>query len=243
MKFQLEKVIGHRGACGHAPENTLVSMSKAHELGIKWVEFDVKLAKCGELVIFHDSLLERTTNGMGSIANHDFLAIADLDCGSWFSQQYVGEKIPTFKQLLSHVASLNLGINVEIKPCEGKDLETALQTLDHLMSHWPVASQPPLISSFSKIALQAAANWHFPLGYLINCWDSSAWEEVLDHCNCIALHVDQKILTPQRVAQVKKKGLLLLAYTVNDTARATELFSWGVDAVFSDFPDRILLEA
>lgn len=242
MTIQLDKVIGHRGASGHAPENTLGSISKAHELGVKWVEFDVKLAKCGELVILHDSDLGRTTNGVGQVLNHDYATLAELDCGSWFSQEYSHERIPSFKQLLNHAASLNLSINVEIKPCDGRDLETALQTLNDLISHWPVSKTPPLISSFSKLALQAAAHCHFPLGYLIKCWETSSWEEVLDSYNCKTLHVCHSILTPQKVIQVKKKGFLLLAYTVNDHARAAELFNWGVDAVFSDFPDRILLE-
>lgn len=241
MSVNLSKIIGHRGACGHAPENTLTSMSKAHELGVKWVEFDVKLTKCGELVIFHDSHLDRTTNGKGPVAHHDIQTIAELECGSWFSPDHAGEKIPTFKDLLKHVAALNLSINVEIKPCDGRDLETTLKTIKDLIAHWPDTLPPPLISSFSKIVIEAASQWHYPVGFLINSWETD-WESVVAENNCIALHVKQTILTPEKVEKVKNKGLLLLGYTVNDSERAKELFTWGVDAVFSDYPDRLIQE-
>lgn len=238
MQLQLAKVIGHRGACGYAPENTLTAMTKAQELGVKWVEFDVKLTKCGELIIFHDDDLARTTNGNGLVAQHDLMTMGQLDCGSWFSEQYVGEKIPTFKELLSHVSNLQLSINIEIKPCSGRELATTLQTIQDVVAHWPPSAPAPLISSFSTVALEAASQWHFPLGYLIENWDPK-WEDVVERCHCVALHVNQTQLTEERVNYVKSKGLLLLAYTVNEPQRAKQLFSWGVDSVFSDYPDQI----
>lgn len=65
------------------------------------------------------------------------------------------------------------------------------------------------------------------------------WREIVTSLNCISLHVHDVLLTEARVRQVKESGLLLLSYTVNDVKRAEELYSWGVDAVFSDYPDRI----
>jgi glycerophosphoryl diester phosphodiesterase len=100
LALQFDKVIGHRGACGYAPENTLSSMNKAFELGLKWVEFDVMLTKTGEPIIFHDFTLERTTNGFGKVAETELAAIRDLDCGSWFSEKSQAERIPTLKELL-----------------------------------------------------------------------------------------------------------------------------------------------
>jgi glycerophosphoryl diester phosphodiesterase len=241
MTLQLDRVIGHRGACGHAPENTIASMSKAHALGTKWVEFDVMLAGCGEPIIIHDGTLDRTTNGAGEVAKLNYQTISQLDCGSWFSEQYSGEQIPTLNQLLQHVANLNLAINVEIKPTLGFEHQTTEKTLQSLKSHWPITKNPLLLSSFS---IEVLATLHrlytnYPLGYVINTWDSH-WEEMLDRYDCVSLHVDHAIITPGHVQKVKESGRFLLAYTVNDLARAKELFAWGVDSVFTDFPDRIM---
>lgn len=239
MKFELAQVIGHRGACGHAPENTLSSMSKAQELGVKWVEFDVMLAGCGEPIIIHDTTLDRTTNGSGEIAQVDYCTIANLDCGSWFAPSYSGETVPTLTQLLDHLASLNLAMNIEIKPTQGFDVETTLKTLTTLEKEWPSTLTPPLVSSFSKKVLEVAEQFDFPLGLVIDSWETD-WLDALQQHGCISLHVDQKILSQAKVKQIRDKGYLVLAYTVNEPSRAQELFTWGVDSVFSDFPDRII---
>lgn len=243
MHFQLAKVIGHRGACGYAPENTLISMSKAHELGVTWVEFDVMLAKSGEPIIFHDDTLERTTNGLGMVKDMDLQMLATLDCGSWFSKDYIGQKIPTLCDLLTHVASLNLAINVEIKPYPGDEWLTTHKTLEVLQSHWPSTSPIPLISSFSPMVLKAVrqSGFDYQLGYIIDEWDENI-ASILEEYHCISLHVDQNLLTPERVKKIKDLQRFVLAYTVNDIIRARELFSWGVDAVFTDYPDIILSE-
>lgn len=241
MVFQVDKVIGHRGACGYAPENTLISMSKAHELGTKWVEFDVMLAGTGEPIIIHDLTLERTTNGSGEVANTDFKTLATLDCGSWFSQHYAGEKIPALGDILKHVSYFDMGINVEIKPSPGQEILTAVKTIEMLKEKWPKYCKMPLISSFSIPALNTVFNSKLPckIGYIIDSWEEG-WEAIINQFGCFSLHIDHHILTPERVKQIKELGLFVLAYTINDTDRARELFDWGVDSVFSDYPDIIL---
>src|SRR5690348_1162223 len=87
-------VIGHRGACTYAPENTLASFKKAHELGIQWVEFDVMLSRDKVSVVFHDETLNRTTNGTGYIDECTFDELSKLDAGSSFGPEFKGERIP-----------------------------------------------------------------------------------------------------------------------------------------------------
>ena len=81
----LPPVMGHRGAKGHAPENTLAGLRKAAGLGCRWVEFDVKLTADGELILFHDDSLRRTTDGRGAVADKTLAEIRSLDAGRWFS--------------------------------------------------------------------------------------------------------------------------------------------------------------
>src|SRR5262245_86406 len=101
-------LIAHRGASAYAPENTLAAFKKAKELGAQWLEFDVQLTACGEIVVFHDERLERTTNGRGWIHEKPYSYLKTLDAGSWFNSQFAGEKIPTLVEALEFLRQNNL---------------------------------------------------------------------------------------------------------------------------------------
>lgn len=237
---ELPKVIGHRGACGYAPENTLASVRKAYELGTKWIEFDVMLTGNSEAIIIHDTTLQRTTNGKGKVADTSCADISHLDAGSWFSSKFAGEKIPTFVEILNYANELDLGINVEIKPTPGYETETAETVIKILRKHWPKTAIPPLVSSFSTRCLEVARSLdaNLALGYIIHSWPKQ-WLEIVQRLNCVSLHVDQRYLTPQKITEVKQQGLLLLAYTINEAELAKRLFELGINAVFSNYPDVI----
>ena len=99
-KGKLPWVVGHRGAMGHAPENTMVSFEKALQLGADMLEFDVRLTKDGQPIIVHDANLDRTSNRSLNVADLTFADIQELDAGSWFDLRFAGEKIPHLKTLL-----------------------------------------------------------------------------------------------------------------------------------------------
>lgn len=231
--LKLPKVIGHRGACGYAPENTLASMLKAVELGVDWVEFDVMLTQDKIPIIMHDTTLNRTTSGEGKVAKTTWRDISKLDAGN-------GEKVPTFAELLEYLKKLKLHINIEIKPTEGKEIITAERMYVILCSHWSIEQSLPLISSaqISSLRVVYKINPILPLGYITDKW-SDDLPNLLQKLHCISLHINHEELTPEKVQKIKNRNYFVLAYTVNDPLRAKELFSWGVDTVFSDFPDRI----
>ena len=91
----LPKVMGHRGAAGLAPENTLSSIRKAAEVGVSWIEFDVKLTADNMPVIFHDDSLNRTAGRDGLMAETSADEALRLDAGSWFSMDFAGERVPS----------------------------------------------------------------------------------------------------------------------------------------------------
>ena len=237
-QWLLPKIIAHRGAPQCAPENTLASLRQAKILGAQWVEFDVRLTSDCQAVIFHDDELNRTTNGGACLlADTPYSVIAQLDAGSWFNAQFQNERVPTLGQYLQAAATLKLGINIELK---GTDfLSTALvkQVAAGLQQYWKTSLPTPLISSFSVIHLQAmrAESSDYLLGYIVDEWIEH-WPIILQELACISLHVNYEQLTPERIQAVKNKNYRLLAYTVNDKQLAERLFSWGVDAVFSDNP-------
>lgn len=235
------RVIAHRGASHYAPENTLAALQKAYELHIPWIEFDVMLTEDNVPIIIHDETLERTTDGHGEVAKTAYKDIAALDAGSWFDRAFSGEHIPTFAEFLKQAAELNLSVNVEIKPSEGKDQETAMAVVQTLQAHWLTARPNLLVSSFSVVSLTAARalDKSLCLGLLLDHWFGD-WQESLLQLDCVALHANWRILTKRKVAQIKDLGRYVLAYTVDNPEQARELFSWGVDAVFSNVPDVIL---
>lgn len=144
----LDKVIGHRGACGYAPENTLISMRKAHTLGIRWVEFDVMLTQDDEAIVIHDTTLNRTTDGRGNVHNITYAKIKTMDAGSWFAEEFAGAHVPTFKEVLEYLDKLKMSINVEIKPTRGREEATAKKAVKILERFWPCDAGRLLVSSF-----------------------------------------------------------------------------------------------
>ncbi len=91
------KILSHRGASAYAPENTIVAFKKAIEMNTDGIELDVHLSKDGHIIVMHDERVDRTTNGKGEIKDLLFHELKELDAGSWFSEKYKDEKIPTLE--------------------------------------------------------------------------------------------------------------------------------------------------
>jgi glycerophosphoryl diester phosphodiesterase len=236
-------VIAHRGASAYAPENTIAAFDLALASGCRWVEFDVMLSLDKEPIVFHDETLSRTTNGKGQVAQVDANYLASLDAGDWFSKQYRGEKIPHFREVLKWLIFSNVYANIEIKPAPGLAEETAVIVLNTLQRYWPTDYPLPLVSSFDVDVLSICRSLapELPLGLLVHEWDGS-WQKRAELLACTTVHVNHRILTAERAKEIKDAGFLLLSYTVNRKRLAQKLLSWGVDAVFSDYPD-LLMEA
>ncbi|HET8725934.1 MAG TPA: glycerophosphodiester phosphodiesterase [Alphaproteobacteria bacterium] len=242
MSLFLPKVIGHRGAALHAPENTLAGFRKAAALGARMVEFDVKLTRDGVPVVIHDATADRTTNGTGAVRDMDLADLRRLDAGARFpNPAFRGERVPTLEETLRLCLDLDLAINIEIKPCPGREAETAEVALAEARRLWPNDRPLPLVSSFAlaslRQAMESAPDW--PRGYLI--WNRPA--DWLDHVAALrpaTLNIGHERETPESIDAYRATGLPLIAYTVNEPVRARELFDLGVAAVFSDAPDAIL---
>lgn len=108
-------IMGHRGAMGHAPENTLASFKLAHEMGVEAVELDVHLSADGVLVVHHDETLDRTTDGAGEIAAMTLDQLRQLDAGRKFSADFAGERIPTLEEVLTWAKGVSLPVVIEFK--------------------------------------------------------------------------------------------------------------------------------
>lgn len=237
---RLAPVIAHRGASADAPENTLAALRIAAAAGAKWVEFDVKLSRDGHCVLLHDDLLDRTTDGRGEVARYDLAELRKLDAGGWFSRRFHGELVPTLEEALALCIDIDLDINLEIKPCPGRQHETAIRVVEALHRHWPAGRPWPLISSFAIASLEEVRTLapEMPRGLLIGRPTRRALG-MLDRLACSTLHCDAKRASAELVRQLTDSGRSLLCYTVNDASRALRLLEMGVRAVFTDRPDMI----
>ena len=233
-------VLAHRGASADVPENTMSAFVRAIQLGIQWVEFDVMLAACGTPIIFHDETLDRTTNASGNVGDYTYAYLQTLDAGAWFKSTYAGERIPTLDQVAEFLVATGLHANVEIKPLPGQEEATVDATLKVMSAFFVEDSPQILYSSFSIPTLQylRVRAPHCLMGLLMHEWLPD-WQQTAESLQCVAINVNEGILTAERVRQIKDTGRLLLSYTVNDVDRADQLYGWGVDAVFSDQAARI----
>ncbi|MCH9770618.1 MAG: glycerophosphodiester phosphodiesterase [Gammaproteobacteria bacterium] len=233
--IELAKFIAHRGASAVAPENTLIALQKAAELGAKWVEFDVQLSGDQVPVIMHDYNLKRTTDREGFVNQISLEKLKTLDAGSWFDAKFAGEKVPTLIEYVKLIAELNMGMNIELKTpaCDARlAAECVAMILDQ---YWPDDLSKVLVSSGVKANLVAVKQVapQLSMGLIQDHW---SWRLIanLKKLDCLSVHLNHRCLTEKRVKKLKQANFLVLAYTVNDLKRAEELFTWGVEAVFSD---------
>ena len=240
MTLNLPPIIGHRGTAGLAPENTLAGIRRAHEEGATFVEFDVKLSADGVPILMHDDRLGRTTSGKGKVALKNFAEIRELDAGAWFAPEFAGERVPSLRATLELCIELGLGINVELKPCPGREEETARIALRLLAEAWPAHLNlpPPLISSFDQKALAAAveAAPDLPRGCLVTRVPGS-WRTRFDALACSTLNVSNRWIRREHVDTAKALNIPVLVYTVNDPGRALALWEMGVTSIFTDRVD------
>lgn len=234
-------VIGHRGAAGCAPENTLAGLRRASRLGCRWVEFDVRLTADNELVLLHDDRLERTTDGRGKLRRMPLSAVRRCDAGGWFDAAFAGEPVPTLAEAITVLDELGLGANIEVKSDRRWAAVTAIAAADLITRLWPSHLPAPLISSFTAEAVAAARDRAPGLarGMLVRAVPAD-WRRRAEALDCTAVNADHRLLRPAVVAEIRNAGYSVLAYTVNDAVRAGELFEWGVSSVFSDVPHVIL---
>ena len=203
------------------------------------MEVDAKLTADGVVVLMHDETLDRTTNGRGPVAAAAYAGIASLDAGAWFAPAWRGARVPTLAAALALLAELDMGVNIEIKPCPGRDRETAKAVVGVVRHD---RGRPALLlSSFSRDSLAAARHSgpELPRGLLI--WEYPAdWAAAATDLGCVSVHCADEYLTADWAAAIRAADYGLAVYTVNDPARARELRGWGVQSIITDRPDAVL---
>jgi glycerophosphoryl diester phosphodiesterase len=230
--------IAHRGAGTLAPENTLAAFRLGAAHRYRMFECDARLSADDTVFLLHDNTLERTTDGQGIAGQRPWAELAALDAGAWHSAAYQGEGLPLLSTLASWCLTHGGMLNIEIKPTPGTEQRTGQRVAQEAARLWAHAAVPPLLSSFSHAALQAAraAAPQLPRGLLLERFSDEGLD-MARSLGCVALIGHHPLWQAERVGRVHAAGLHCLAYTVNDPAEAQRLQALAIDGLITDRVD------
>ena len=228
--FHETKVMAHRGASTEAPENTMAAFQKAIDDMADYIELDVQLTNNGEVIVMHDSNAYRTTGVDANIVNMTYKEVKTLDAGSWFSDEYVGENVPSLKEVLE-LTQGKIKLNIELKPV---DNGTALaKNTVRLIEKYNMVNDC-VITSFSESALKAVKtyNQEIKVGYIL----SAAYGDFYDMKNVDFFSVNAAFLSKRTIDAIHNSGKRVYAWTVNNKEAIKNLTNKGVDGIITDNP-------
>lgn len=234
----MAQVIGHRGAAGTHPENTMVSFRRAFELGVDGIEFDVHRTADGHLVVIHDPAVDRTTDGSGLIMMMTLEQIRALDAGSWKDPRFAGEQVPTLQELI-RATPPGVRLYLELKAGSVHYPGIEQELVDVLKAEGALARTQ--VSSFDHRALVKLKEIcpELPLGMLTS---SNLVDPVrmAREIGCEAIHPAWPWVTPEYVEAAHAAGLQVNCWTVNEPLAIAMMRNAGVDGIITDYPERLL---
>ena len=232
--------IGHRGARGYEPENTLASFQKALNMQVDGIELDVHLSADGEIIVIHDETIDRTTNGKGFVNALSLRKLKAFRIDGKYDPRHLAEltqQIPTLKEVFDLV-NQDCFINIELKSYEVTDKVVALIEKYVTKKGWKYDQF--LVSSFDWNALQQVAflNDKIPIGVLTET-DLDLALAFAKFIQAKSIHPHFHLLTKENTAQMQKKGLQVFPWTINELEDIQKIKTFNVNGIITDFPNRI----
>ena len=225
-------VVGHRGAMGHMLENTIESVQKAIELNVDGIEIDVFKSKTGELVVYHDPFLSRLSNSNAFIEQISLDSIKKIELiGGYF--------IPTLKEIVDIIPE-KIFLNIELK---GQD--TAFETNKIIINYLNTYNFPVskfIISSFRWDELKKIRSFNkdIPIAILVDSlYKIDDAIKLAKQINAVALNPNKEFITKEIVNKIQSKNIKVYPYTINTPRNIRKMRSMGVDAIITDYPERI----
>jgi len=223
--------VGHRGAMGYEPENTLISFKKAIELGADMIELDVRLCKSGELVVMHDSSVDRMTNGHGSVEGMTLSELKGL-------QMQKGERIPTLTEVLDFVDK-RVKVNIELK---GKRTAWPVsRMIDRYVEEKGWKYDDFMVSSFrhNELWKMRFLSWDIKIGALSEVVPPVEFFSFVKAINAYSVNVPIDRIDKKFVEKAHKSKLKVFVYTANKPEELNKAKDINVDYICSNFPDKI----
>lgn len=224
----------HRGASGHAPENTLSSMQKAIEMGAHMSELDVQQTADDELVLFHDDKLNRTSTGKGYLWEKTLAELRVLDAGSWYAKEFTGEPIPTLEEVIELVRG-KMHLNIEVK-LHGHERNVAKLVVDKIRQ--ANFGEECIVTSFGHAVADSikALAPELTVGYI---FDHSQYSEAVFETKVDLLSSNYRLVDASFIQKARAASKQVHVWTVNDKATMHKMMDLGVDALITNYPDRL----
>ncbi|MGO4182569.1 glycerophosphodiester phosphodiesterase [Paenibacillus sp. TAF43_2] len=235
-------VIAHRGAAGYAPENTIASFLLAIEMKADFLELDIQLTKDGQLVVIHDTEVDRTSNGKGKVLDFTMAQLSELDAGSWFNAKFEGERMPTLSEVFT-LCKGKIGILIEIKaPWLYPGIEQKLA--EELLAHGMLDEDPAsiIVQSFDQSSVKrfSAIMPQVLVGLLVYQSEDVTAEKIQE----TAVYADYvnpslNLVTKSFVDTIHALGKKTTPWTVRSAAEVPPLLDFNVDGIITDYPDYV----
>ena len=242
--LKLPKLIGHRGVKDLCPENTLESIAMAFDIGLSFVEIDVKISRDRQPILLHDDTLDRTTNGSGLAIDYDYEDIKKFDAGKFFYKNNTNIFVPKLEDILNLCINNNGNLNIELKPNKNFEKENAHQIykvtkninqIDIFFSSFDMIS----ILEISKLYPQSIRSFllddfiEYNIDDLINVSNNN-------DLNICGLNID--LVSTDIIKKIKESNISITVYSDKNInlSIANDVFSLGVDSIFTDNPKDLL---
>ncbi|MFX0113863.1 MAG: glycerophosphodiester phosphodiesterase [Candidatus Hodarchaeota archaeon] len=231
-------VIAHRGASGWAPENTIPAFQKAVELEADMIEFDIQLSADRHIVVIHDKLVDRTTNGTGKVIDMTLAELRHLDAGAWFDAQFAGTRIPTFRETLSTIPE-TVQLNIELKYFDPKNGSfeqdvAAITTEFDLLNRAIFAARHP--ENIIRLKEQLPG---------INCVllqkerTENDYIEAMQKLNLKTAQIRRHSMNQAFINRLHSHQIKVNLFYADEPAEMKQFVTMGVDGILTNYPDRL----
>ncbi|MDI9455798.1 MAG: glycerophosphodiester phosphodiesterase [Spirochaetota bacterium] len=231
------KIYAHRGYSGAYPENTMLAFAKALEANADGIELDVQLSKDGHVVIIHDETLDRTTDGKGKVADHTLAELRKVNAAKLYKGGSEFQAIPTFDEYCAWVSTTDLITNVELKTglVYYPDLEA--KCIEIIRKY--KLEEKVFFSSFNHLSLVTAQKLEpkIKVGALVMEWGLEGAGKAVKAYGFDYYHPAFQSLGKAQVEECHAHGIKVNVWTVNSMKALEECYEWGVDGIFTDFPN------
>lgn len=229
-------IVAHRGASGHAPENTIAAFERAVELGAQFIETDLHLTRDARFVAIHDPTLNRTTNGSGMVRDATLAELSRLDAGVWFDRQFIGQRIPSLEDVLEFARKHDVVFYLEIKyeAAWGMHhaLVAALQGGEAAARTVVLSFDPSTVASLRKL------DTSMMVGLLVDDAKLDAVKTALE-VGARQLCPRWDLVTRELVDEAHRADLHVVPWTVNELSQMRTVIKAEVDGIMTDLPDRL----
>lgn len=229
----------HRGASGYFPENTMLAFEKALNLNATGIETDVQMTSDGVLIVLHDELVNRTTNGHGLVKDYTYTQLRKLDAGSWFRKDYNYLKIPSLEELIEFLKDKDIKLNIELKNNIVLYNKIESKVIDMIYKYG--MENKVILSSFNHYCLKKCKeiSKEIPIGALYKAGLYEP-EKYAKHLDADALHpYFYAINNSSIIKKIKESGIKINTFTVNEENHMKFFINNHVNGIITNYPDKL----